>query len=80
MTYVGEYLINAQGEDVVAGIRTPLPIKSMQEKLPQAYDELMANIQILEKQYGDMQDIEFTIQEGKKRPPVISYDHKQSSL
>jgi len=61
----GEYLINAQGEDVVAGIRTPLPIKKLQDTLPQAYDELLRNVATLESHYHDMQDIEFTIQEGK---------------
>lgn len=50
---------------VVAGIRTPLPISKLQETLPDAYDELMKNINILESYYHDMQDIEFTIQEGK---------------
>eukprot|EP01039_Chlorochromonas_danica_P001176 gene1179-1285_t len=61
----GEYLINAQGEDVVAGIRTPLPIVKLEESLPQAYHQLLDNVKILEKHYHDMQDIEFTIQEGK---------------
>jgi len=61
----GEYLINAQGEDVVAGIRTPEPIERLKESLPQAYDELMQNVNILEKYYRDMQDIEFTVQEGE---------------
>lgn len=61
----GEYLINAQGEDVVAGIRTPQPILALKDSLPTVYDELLTNIGILEKYYHDMQDIEFTIQEGK---------------
>lgn len=61
----GEYLINAQGEDVVAGIRTPQPISTLKEALPLAYAELIKNIEILERHYHDMQDIEFTIQEGK---------------
>jgi len=61
----GEYLINAQGEDVVAGIRTPLPISKLAETLPDAYDELLRNIDILENHYSEMQDIEFTIQEGQ---------------
>lgn len=61
----GEYLINAQGEDVVAGIRTPQPILALKDTLPVVYDELVTNIGILEKYYHDMQDIEFTIQEGK---------------
>eukprot|EP00244_Chara_vulgaris_P004307 TRINITY_DN1854_c0_g1_i1.p1 TRINITY_DN1854_c0_g1~~TRINITY_DN1854_c0_g1_i1.p1 ORF type:complete len:888 (-),score=225.38 TRINITY_DN1854_c0_g1_i1:497-3160(-) len=61
----GEYLINAQGEDVVAGIRTPEPIDAMKEKLPAAYEELVQNCEILERHYKDMMDIEFTVQEGK---------------
>ena len=61
----GEYLVNAQGEDVVAGIRTPQDILTMKEALPAAYDELVRNTQLLEKHYKDMQDIEFTVQEGK---------------
>lgn len=60
----GEYLINAQGEDVVAGIRTPLPIEKLRDSLPEAYDELLRNVEILESHYRDMQDIEFTIQNG----------------
>ena len=50
---------------MVAGIRTPMPISKLKESLPAAYDELMQNIAILESYYHDMQDIEFTIQEGK---------------
>lgn len=69
----GEFLINAQGEDVVAGIRTPQPIlakeekdgTSMQELMPKAYEELISICAKLESHYGDMQDIEFTIEEGK---------------
>lgn len=61
----GEYLINAQGEDVVAGIRTPLPIAKLEESLPEAYKQLIHNVKILEKNYHDMQDIEFTVQDGK---------------
>ena len=75
--FYGEWLINAQGEDVVAGIRTPNPINddtkneknrhmaSMQELMPEIYDELFAIRGILEKNYRDMLDIEFTIQDGK---------------
>ncbi|OPY64411.1 MAG: Pyruvate, phosphate dikinase [Syntrophorhabdus sp. PtaU1.Bin050] len=73
--FYGEYLLNAQGEDVVAGIRTPLPINKMQkgngtmpcleEEMPERYAELLKIRQILEKNYRDMQDIEFTIQKGK---------------
>jgi pyruvate,orthophosphate dikinase len=72
--FFGEFLINAQGEDVVAGIRTPNPIsrasatdgvKSLEELLPKAYDDLVKVYQKLEKHYRDMQDIEFTIESGK---------------
>jgi pyruvate, phosphate dikinase len=62
---LAEYLINAQGEDVVAGIRTPEPISKLQEYLPKSYKKLMGIIDKLEKHYKDMQDIEFTIEEGK---------------
>lgn len=61
----GEYLINAQGEDVVAGIRTPLPITRLQEDMPECYTEFMNIANTLENHYRDMQDMEFTIQEGK---------------
>ena len=61
----GEYLINAQGEDVVAGIRTPQPISKLAEDLPECYEEFMAIAKKLENHYRDMQDMEFTIQEGK---------------
>jgi len=61
----GEYLINAQGEDVVAGIRTPEPIARLAADLPEAYAELVANCNLLEAHYKDMQDIEFTVQEGR---------------
>jgi len=60
----GEFLINAQGEDVVAGIRTPKPIAMLSDIMPDVYEEFLRNTQILEKHYKDMQDIEFTIQEG----------------
>ncbi len=73
--FYGEYLLNAQGEDVVAGIRTPLPINkkqkadasmpSLEEEMPGSYAELIRIRGILEKNYRDMQDIEFTIQKGK---------------
>lgn len=73
--FYGEYLVNAQGEDVVAGIRTPLPVtkaeaaktgvKSLEEVMPQAFAELTAIYQKLEKHYRDMQDIEFTIEKNK---------------
>mgnify|MGYP000940653714 FL=1 len=61
----GEYLINAQGEDVVAGIRTPQPITKLQQDLPECYKEFMKIAQTLENHYKDMQDMEFTIQQGK---------------
>lgn len=61
----GEYLINAQGEDVVAGIRTPLPITKLQEDLPDCYRQFIEIANRLENHYRDMQDMEFTIQEGK---------------
>src|SRR5438445_12244955 len=61
----GEYLVNAQGEDVVAGIRTPQPLEEMAERLPDAYDQLLEPMARLERHYRDMQDIEFTIEEGK---------------
>ncbi len=61
----GEYLINAQGEDVVAGIRTPSHISKLHEELPHAYDEFIKTAELLEKHYQDMQDMEFTIQDGE---------------
>jgi pyruvate,orthophosphate dikinase len=61
----GEYLTNAQGEDVVAGIRTPFPIAHMQEAMPSVYAEFLAIGQKLERHYRDMQDLEFTIERGR---------------
>ena len=61
----GEYLINAQGEDVVAGVRTPFPIKHLKEDMPAVYDQFAAIADRLEKHYRDMQDMEFTIENGK---------------
>ena len=61
--FYGEYLINAQGEDVVAGIRTPLDLKHLKKDMPKAYKELTALMTRMEKHYKDMQDMEFTIQE-----------------
>ena len=61
----GEYLINAQGEDVVAGVRTPQPITKLAEDLPECYKQFMDIAHTLEEHYRDMQDMEFTIQEGK---------------
>jgi pyruvate,orthophosphate dikinase len=58
----GEYLENAQGEDVVAGIRTPVPISRLNELNHEVYSELLRNVEILESNYHDMQDIEFTVQ------------------
>jgi pyruvate,orthophosphate dikinase len=63
--FYGEYLMNAQGEDVVAGIRTPKPITQLKEVMPECYEELVAIYKKLEAHYKDMQDMEFTIQEGK---------------
>ncbi len=63
--FYGEFLVNAQGEDVVAGIRTPRPVSEMKQALPAAYRDLMAIQKKLERHYRDMQDIEFTVQENK---------------
>ena len=62
--FYGDYLINAQGEDVVAGIRTPEPIAKLHEQMPKVYTQLCDIRQTLEKHYKEMQDIEFTVQEG----------------
>ncbi|MBS1989366.1 MAG: pyruvate, phosphate dikinase [Cyanobacteria bacterium SZAS LIN-3] len=61
----GEYLTNAQGEDVVAGVRTPKKISDMATEMPAVHKELLATVGMLEKHYRDMQDIEFTIEQGK---------------
>jgi pyruvate,orthophosphate dikinase len=61
----GEYLLNAQGEDVVAGTRTPNPISQLKKELPKVYEQFAAITQLLEKHYHDMQDCEFTIERGK---------------
>ncbi|WP_311537171.1 pyruvate, phosphate dikinase [uncultured Anaerococcus sp.] len=61
----GEYLMNAQGEDVVAGVRTPEPISHLKDLMPEVYEEFANTAQTLEKHYKDMQDMEFTIQDGK---------------
>ncbi|MGC2186464.1 MAG: pyruvate, phosphate dikinase [Terriglobales bacterium] len=63
--FYGEFLMNAQGEDVVAGIRTPVPILELQKVMPSVYDQLREITTRLEKHYRDLQDFEFTIQEGK---------------
>ena len=62
---MGEFLTNAQGEDVVAGVRTPMPIQEMAQKFPQAYEDFIKVCDILEKHYHDMQDMEFTVEQGK---------------
>jgi pyruvate, orthophosphate dikinase len=74
-TFFGEYLINAQGEDVVAGIRTPLPVSSndnnhasqmaMSKQMPDVYNKLITTCKLLEQHFKDMQDIEFTVEDGK---------------
>ena len=62
----GEFLPNAQGEDVVAGIRTPLPVSEMEADFPQAFADLVRSVTLLETQvFRDMQDCEFTVQEGE---------------
>jgi len=61
----GEFLVNAQGEDVVAGIRTPMSIEQMAHRLPQAYEELVRVQDVLERHYRDMQDVEFTVERGR---------------
>lgn len=61
----GEYLINAQGEDVVAGVRTPQPLQKLKEDLPECYEQFMNIAKKLENHYRDMQDMEFTIEQGK---------------
>ncbi|MGX6979739.1 pyruvate, phosphate dikinase [Vagococcus elongatus] len=89
----GEYLINAQGEDVVAGIRTPEPIDTLAEKMPKAYEEFIKIADLLENHYQDMQDIEFTIEEerlfvlqtrsGKRTAAAafkIAYDLKEEGV
>src|SRR6267143_1829167 len=63
--FYGEFLMNAQGEDVVAGIRTPVPILELERVMPAVYDQLREITGRLEKHYRDLQDFEFTIQEGK---------------
>src|SRR5471032_1035174 len=63
--FYGEFLINAQGEDVVAGVRTPEPVINLKTEMPKSYAELLKVRQILEKHFKDVQDIEFTVQEGK---------------
>ncbi len=62
---MGEFLTNAQGEDVVAGVRTPMPIAQMEQKFPEAYAQFVDVCQLLENHYHDMQDMEFTVEHGK---------------
>ena len=62
---LGEYLINAQGEDVVAGIRTPQPIDTLKEVMPEIYKQFIDTVKTLEHHYKDMQDVEFTIEKGR---------------
>ena len=62
--FYGEYLMNAQGEDVVAGIRTPFPISELKKEMPEVYEELESIRHRLEQHYKEMQDVEFTIQKG----------------
>ena len=64
-SFFGEFLFNAAGEDVVAGIRTPLPVEALQARQPDVYDELFRTQALLEKHYRDMQDLEFTVQDGR---------------
>jgi len=61
----GEYLVNAQGEDVVSGVRTPQPIEELRKRLPDAFEQLLETMARLERHYRDMQDIEFTVEEGR---------------
>src|SRR4029077_16305372 len=61
----GEFLADAQGEDVVAGIRTPEPLAEMKEGLPEAFEQFVGTMQRLEEHYRDMQDIEFTVEDGR---------------
>ncbi len=62
---MGEFLVNAQGEDVVAGVRTPMPIAQMEDKFPEAYNQFVQVCKTLENHYRDMQDMEFTVENGK---------------
>ena len=63
--FYGEFLMNAQGEDVVSGVRTPVPILELQKIMPDVYNQLREITTRLERHYKDMQDFEFTIQDGK---------------
>jgi pyruvate,orthophosphate dikinase len=92
-TFYGDYLINAQGEDVVAGIRTPLKLSTLKDQMPKVYDQLCAVRAILESYYKEMQDLEFTVEDEKlymlqcrtgKRSPAaafrIALDHATQPL
>jgi pyruvate,orthophosphate dikinase len=81
-TFYGDYLINAQGEDVVAGIRTPLKLSTLKDQMPKVYDQLCAVRAILESYYKEMQDLEFTVEDEKlymlqcrtgKRSPMAAF-------
>jgi pyruvate,orthophosphate dikinase len=81
-TFFGDFLLNAQGEDVVAGIRTPMPLTEMKVRMPKIYKQLERVREKLEKHYRDMQDMEFTVESGKlymlqtrsgKRSPVAAF-------
>ena len=63
--FFGEFLVNAQGEDVVAGVRTPEPLEALRQRMPAVYKRLVGFKDALERHYRDMQDIEFTVQEGR---------------
>ena len=63
--FYGEYLINAQGEDVVAGVRTPKPVSQLSKEMPESYQQLMKVRELLEKHFRDMQDLEFTIEDNR---------------
>src|SRR5712692_2488781 len=80
--FYGDFLINAQGEDVVAGIRTPMPLQEMARRMPKVYEQLEHARRLLETHYRDMQDMEFTVEEGKlymlqtrvgKRTPAATF-------
>ena len=79
----GEYLINAQGEDVVAGVRTPSPISKLQEEMPHVYEQFADIANRLEQHYKDMQDMEFTIEDGKLYVDLVDegmIDEKEAVL
>ncbi len=63
--FYGEFLVNAQGEDVVSGVRTPRPVAELREVFPEVYDQLMEVRQTLEHEMRDMQDFEFTVERGR---------------